>query len=168
LGTVVLIAALPACDRRADEPATAPVDTVLVANAVVRSIVDGDTIDVDIRGRTERVRLIGIDTPETKKPDTPVECFGPEATAQTTALLAAGTPVRIERDIVGRDDYGRLLGYVYRARDGVFVNEELMRDGYARPLSIEPNTAHATRFVEAARAAHDAGAGLWSACDASR
>ena len=106
------------------------------ANAVVELVVDGDTIDVTIDGDTERVRLIGIDTPETKKPDTPVECFGPEATAFTQSLLTPGTPVRLERDVVGRDDYGRLLAYLYRASDSIFVNYEIIRHGYARPLTI--------------------------------
>ena len=93
-----------------------------------------------IDGREERIRLIGIDTPETKRPDTDIECFGPEASAFTESLLPVGTPVRIERDTVNRDDYGRLLGYVYRADDGIFVNYELVRQGFAQPLSIEPNT----------------------------
>jgi len=84
--------------------------------AVVTHVVDGDTIDVEIGGRTERVRLIGIDTPETKKSNTPIECWGPEASAFTASLLPEGTEVRIERDVVGRDDYGRLLGYWICAR----------------------------------------------------
>jgi micrococcal nuclease len=133
-------------------------------NAVVELVVDGDTIDVTIDGDTERVRLIGIDTPETKKPDTPVECFGPEATAFTQSLLTPGTPVRLERDVVGRDDYGRLLAYVYRTSDSILVNYEIVRQGYATPLTIAPNSAYADRFVEAARAAERDDAGLWSSC----
>jgi micrococcal nuclease len=117
-----------------------------------------------IDGREERVRLIGIDTPETKVPDVPVECYGPEATSFITELLPVGSAVRIERDTVNRDDYGRLLGYVYRAGDGVFVNYELVRQGYATPLSIAPNTTHADLFVDAARAAEADDAGLWAAC----
>jgi len=134
------------------------------ANGVVEYIVDGDTIDVDIDGRVERIRLIGIDTPETKKPDSPVECFGPEATAFTASLLPIGTPVRIERDIVNRDDYGRLLGYVYRASDGTFVNYEVMRQGFGQPLSIGPNDLYAQVFADAARAAEADDTGLWAAC----
>jgi len=136
--------------------------------ATVTDVVDGDTIDVRVDGRDERIRLIGIDTPETMKPDTPVECFGPEASAFTTAMLPAGTTVRIERDIVGRDDYGRILGYVFipGAATGreVFVNDEIIRQGYAEPLSIGPNTAYAARFVESARAAEAEDLGLWAAC----
>jgi micrococcal nuclease len=136
--------------------------------ATVTEVIDGDTIDVRIGGRDERVRLIGIDTPETKKPNSPIECFGPEASDYTTALLPAGTRVRIERDIVGRDDYGRLLGYVFIpgevSRPDRFVNDEIIRRGYAEPLSIGPNTAHAARFVESARVAEAQDLGLWAAC----
>lgn len=131
--------------------------------AVVIEVVDGDTVDVRIGGRTERVRLIGLDTPETKRPDTPVECFGPEATAFTASLLAEGTVVRIERDVVGRDHFGRLLGYVHLA-DGTFVNHEIIRRGFATPMSIEPNSVHARAFADAARAAEAEHLGLWAAC----
>jgi len=136
--------------------------------ATVTHVVDGDTIDVRVGGRDERIRLIGIDTPETKKLNTPIECFGPEASDFTTALLPVGTTIRIERDIVGRDDYGRILGYVFipapaSGRD-LFVNDEIIRQGYAEPLSIAPNTVHAGRFVESARAAESEDLGLWAAC----
>ena len=77
------------------------------------------------RGRDERVRLIGIDTPETVDPRKPVQCFGKEASDHTKALLPAGTAVRLERDAEARDRYDRLLAYVYRASDGLFVNLEL-------------------------------------------
>ncbi len=130
---------------------------------MVVEVVDGDTVDVRIGGRTERVRLIGIDTPETKRPDTPVECFGPEATTFTRSLLPAGTEVRIERDTVGRDHFGRLLGYLHLA-DGTFVNHEIVRRGYATPLSIEPNSVFARLFADAARAAEADDLGLWAAC----
>ena len=79
----------------------------------------------------ERVRLIGIDTPETHVEDGPPECFGPEASAFTAGLLPAGTAVRLERDVVGRDDYGRLLAYVHRLDDGLFVNLAIVHQGYA-------------------------------------
>ena len=132
--------------------------------ASVLRVVDGDTIDVRIAGRDERVRLIGIDTPESVQPDAPVECYGPEASAFTRGLLPEGTVVRLERDVVGRDDYGRLLAYVRRASDGLFVNERIVRDGYARPLTIPPNDAYAVAFVAAATAAEAQGSGLWTAC----
>lgn len=134
------------------------------ANATVVRVVDGDTVQVDIDGQREKLRLIGIDTPETVKPDTPVQCYGPEASAFTKQLLPEGTPVRIERDVEARDDYGRLLGYVYRADDGLFVNLEIVAQGYASLLTFPPNVAHVDEFVAAARAAERANLGLWSAC----
>ena len=88
----------------------------------------------------------------------------PKATAFTQNLLAPGTPVRLERDVVGRDDYGRLLAYVYRASDGILVNYEIIRQGYARPLTIPPNDSYANLFVDAAGEAQRAAAGLWSSC----
>ena len=158
------LCALYACsDDPAAPPPAAPPGGV-APNATVVRIVDGDTIVVDFDGDDERVRLIGIDTPESVKPDTPVECFGKEASAFTASLLPEGTPVRVERDIEARDDFGRLLGYVMRADDGLFVNLEIVEQGYAQPLTIAPNVAHADEFVAAARDAEAADRGLWSAC----
>ena len=145
---------------------TATASTAIAANATVVHIDDGDTIDVDVDGVRTRVRLVGIDTPETKKPNTPIQCFGPEASAFTAAFLPIGTAVRLERDVEPRDPYHRLLAYVYRATDGAFVNMELARGGYARQLSIAPNTAHAADFAAAVDAAQTAGRGLWGACPA--
>lgn len=152
--------------RRADTTAStgAPTSTTPGAPATVVHLDDGDTVDVRIDGRTERIRLIGIDTPETKKPNTPVQCYGPEASAFTASLVPEGTEVRLVRDAEPRDPYGRLLAYVYRASDGLFVNLELARLGYADALSIRPNTAHATEFAEAVGAARAQRLGLWGAC----
>lgn len=130
----------------------------------VERVVDGDTVDIRIDGTKERVRLIGIDTPETKNPDSPAECYGPEASTYTEGLLPVGTRVRLERDTVGRDHYGRLLGYVYRLDDNLFVNYNILRQGYAQPLAIDPNIAHSTTFATAARLAEDDNVGLWAAC----
>jgi micrococcal nuclease len=133
--------------------------------ATVTQVIDGDTIDVEIGGRIERVRLIGIDTPETKKPNSPIECWGPEASAFTGSLLAIGAKVRLERDVVGRDDYGRLLGYVHRVDEpALFVNMEIVERGFARPLTIEPNSTFARDFAAAARRAERADLGMWGAC----
>ena len=143
----------------------------LEANAVVRRAVDGDTLDVVLlrddgtaSATTERIRLIGIDTPETKRPDTPVECFGRKASAATAALLPDATPVRLERDVEERDRYGRLLAYVFRASDGLFVNHELVRTGFAASYPYPPNVSYADDFRDAANAARAAGVGLWGAC----
>ena len=134
------------------------------ANATVVALTDGDTISVRVDGKREKVRLIGIDTPETKKPDTPVQCFGPEASAYTASLVPVGTRVRLERDAEARDKYGRLLAYVYRANDGLFVNIDIIRHGFARQLSIAPNTTHEPDFTGAVRAAQRERIGLWAAC----
>ncbi len=143
---------------------TAPSSRSFVANAVMDRDVDGDTIDVRISGKVERVRLIGIDTPETKKPNTPVQCYGELASEHTKELLPAGSALHLERDVVPRDDYGRLLAYVYRADDGLFVNLDIVVGGYAKVLSIPPNTAHKAEFVAAATAAEANDIGLWKAC----
>ncbi|MDP8988443.1 MAG: thermonuclease family protein [Actinomycetota bacterium] len=133
------------------------------AGEVVR-VVDGDTVVVRIDGTDEPVRLLGIDTPESVDPRSPVECFGKEAAAYTASLVPPGTPVRLVRDVEARDRYDRLLAYVYRADDGTFVNLRLVQDGYAVVLTYPPNVAHADEFVAAAREAREAGRGLWSAC----
>ena len=134
------------------------------ANGRIVKVVDGDTVDVSMNDRTERVRLIGIDTPETKKPNTPIECFGPEATEHITGLLPEDTPVLVQRDIEARDPYGRLLGYIYRTSDQLFVNQDLIVNGFARPLSIAPNTAFAGEFATLAQSAQDSKTGLWGMC----
>ena len=168
LGLAVLCGGCGAGDDRAPLAAG-----VLEPNASVERVVDGDTIEVDIDGRSERVRLIGIDTPEIAheafdgRPANETECYGDEAHEFTRTLLAEGTPVRLERDVVGRDDYGRILAYVHRASDGVFVNFEVVRQGYGQPLTIPPNVAHAELMVEAARDAERDDVGLWAGCSAS-
>ena len=130
----------------------------------VERVVDGDTVIVRLSGRDERVRLIGIDTPETVDPRKPVQCFGKQASNRTKALLPKGTPVRLERDVEARDRYGRLLAYLYRATDGTFVNLTLAEEGYAQTLTIPPNVAYADRFAAAVADARRAGRGLWGAC----
>ncbi len=116
------------------------------ATAEVLRVIDGDTIEVDLDGSTEDVRYIGVDTPETVKPGTPVECFGPEASSFNHDLVE-DREVTLEFDAELRDDYGRLLAYVF-AGDR-FVNAELVEGGYARTLEIEPNTSRAGAAREA-------------------
>jgi micrococcal nuclease len=127
----------------------------------VERIVDGDTIVV---GGGERVRLIGIDTPESVKPGTPVECFAKEASRYLESLISPGTPVVLVADVEPTDQYDRTLAYVYRARDGLFVNEALVEDGYANVATFPPNVEHVDVFLAAERAARNANRGLWSAC----
>ena len=131
--------------------------------ATVTRVVDGDTVVARVGGRSERVRYIGMDTPEDVKPGTPVQCYSRAAAAENRRLVE-GRRVRLVEDAEARDRYGRLLAYVYRASDGLFVNAELVRRGYARPLTIPPNVAHERQFVRLARRARAAGRGLWSRC----
>src|SRR3954469_4520379 len=132
-------------------------------DGTVTRVVDGDTIHVAMGGRDETVRYIGIDTPESVKPGTPVECFAKAASAANHRLVD-GRHVRLDYDAEQRDRYGRLLAYVYRRDDGAFVNAALVRDGYARTLTIPPNVRFADRFSDLARDARERGAGLWRAC----
>jgi micrococcal nuclease len=131
---------------------------------VVERVVDGDTVELRIGGRDERVRLIGIDTPELHTESGVPECFAVEALRFTSAVLSIGADVRLERDVVGRDDYGRLLAYVYRRADDVLINELVIAQGFARPLTIAPNDSLSPRFVASALAAESADLGLWGAC----
>ena len=138
-----------------------------VSAQVVR-VIDGDTIEVSIEGQDEDVRYIGVDTPETVKPGAPVQCYGPQASAENHRLVE-GRTVRLVFDRERRDVYGRLLAYVYRRSRGNaerprFVNAALVRDGYARTLTIAPNTAHVSAFRRLQARAGRAGLGLWGAC----
>lgn len=126
--------------------------------------IDGDTVAVRIARRRHDVRLIGVDTPETKHPTKPVECGGPEASAFTAFHFPAGTQVEIARDVEARDRYGRLLGYLYRARDGLFLNSALVEQGFARPYPFEPNTLFSAHFAELAEHAERSNIGMWAFC----
>jgi micrococcal nuclease len=132
--------------------------------ATVVEIIDGDTLVARIGHAEEHVRLIGIDTPELHKPNAPVECYGQEASDHLAVLLPVGTAITLVRDAEARDRYGRLLAYVYRASDDLFVNLDLAADGYAAALTIEPNVAHEADIAAAVDAARAAGLGLWGAC----
>jgi micrococcal nuclease len=167
--SALLLFALGACSgqRSASAPTGSTVDVLADARngtGAVERVVDGDTLVVRIAGRQERLRLIGMDTPESVKEGTAIECFAREASSRTKALLPTGTAIRIARDVEARDRFGRLLGYVYRQDDGLFVNLTLLREGYAATLTFPPNVAHADEFVAAARDAREAGRGLWSRC----
>jgi endonuclease YncB( thermonuclease family) len=128
--------------------------------------VDGDTLEVAIDGgATETVRLIGVDTPETVKPDTPVQCFGPQASAFEHRTVE-GRRVRLVVGVEPRDIYGRLLAYVWvegRPRER-FLEVELLHRGLARTLTFHPNDRFADRFEALERKAARSGKGLWNAC----
>jgi micrococcal nuclease len=138
-------------------------------SAHVTRVVDGDTIDVELEdGGDETVRYIGIDTPETVKPGTPVQCGGPRA-HEVNDRLVYGKTVTLRFDAERRDVYGRLLAYVYLppSHPGgrpLFVNAELARRGLARTLTIPPNDSLAPLFARLADRAGVRGRGLWGEC----
>jgi micrococcal nuclease len=132
-------------------------------------VVDGDTISVVLPdGSHEYVRYIGVDTPETVKPGTPVQCGGPKA-HEVNERLVGGHAVTLRFDAERRDIYDRLLAYVYLpdGRPGgrpLFVNAELARRGLARTLTIPPNDSFAPLFARLAGRAGVRGWGLWGRC----
>jgi micrococcal nuclease len=163
LGSYVLLALAAVAILRPWEAVQAPwlSEPPRSAWAYALRAVDGDTIEVRLDGHAEDVRYIGVDTPETVKPGTPVQCFGPRAHRFDQSLVA-GRRVRLVFDAERRDVYGRLLAYVYVG--GRFVNGELVRRGFARILAIPPNIRFAKRFVRLQTKAARAGRGLWGAC----
>ena len=133
-----------------------------VLTGVAVRAVDGDTLEVRLDdGDVETVRLIGVDTPETVKPDTPVQCFGPQASA-FEHRHTEGKRVRLLVGVEPRDFYGRLLAYVFV--DNRFLEVELLRRGLARTLTFHPNDRFAPRFEKLERIAAKRGKGLWNAC----
>lgn len=128
----------------------------------VTSVVDGDTLKINMNGTVETLRLIGIDTPETVDPRKPVQCFGTEASNRAKTLLS-GQKVRIESDSTQdtRDKYGRLLVYAYR-EDGLFFNKSMVADGYAYEYTYDNPYKYQAEFKAAQQAAKTAGKGLWS------
>ena len=156
LALVALVVFSPDGDDRRPERAL-PVSV----RVEVARVIDGDTIEVLIGGRREDVRYIGVDTPETVKPDTAVQCFGMAASSFNHRLLE-GRTVRLVFDRERRDVYGRLLAYVYL--EGELVNAELVRRGLARTLTIAPNVRFAGLFSRLEQAAGRAGRGLWGVC----
>jgi micrococcal nuclease len=138
---------------------------------LVDRVIDGDTIVISEEGHNETVRLLGIDTPETVDPRKPVQCFGEEASAETKSLLD-GREVTLQSDPTqsDRDKYGRLLRYVFRA-DGLFVDEYLVKQGFAREYTyFGVPYKYQTAFRADQSAAQLAGLGLWatSTCDGKR
>jgi micrococcal nuclease len=170
LGPVLLTAllapvVLTGCGRAGPASPVAAPEGGTALPATIAAAIDGDTVDLRFAdGHQDRARLLGIDTPETVKPDHPVDCFGPEASNRTKSLLPAGTAVLVQRDEEARDRYGRLLVYLWRRADGLFVNRSLVVEGYADTLSIAPNTAHEVDLSAAAALARAEGRGLWGRC----
>jgi len=147
LALLPLLLALPASAAPEGLPAT------------VVSVVDGDTIHVRIADRLEKVRYIGMNTPEVHHPRKGEEPGGREA-SEVNRQLVAGKQVRLELDVQERDRYGRLLAYVWVG--DTMVNAELVRRGYAQVMTIPPNVRHQQLLLKLQREAREAGRGLWS------
>ncbi len=151
---VVLVVVIVLLVTGGDEESTS-------AEVTITRVVDGDTVEASVNGKTEDVRYIGVDTPESVKPDAPVECYA-LAASHFNEDLVEGETVRLEYDAEERDVYGRLLAYVYL--DDTFVNAELVERGYATTLTIPPNIRFAELFAELENDASEAGRGLWGRC----
>jgi micrococcal nuclease len=145
-------------------PSIKPADTTQPGYYKVLQVTDGDTINVQVAGQKETVRLIGIDTPEVKDPRKPVQCFGKAASAETHKLLD-GKTVRLEGDPQNsdRDKYHRLLRYVYLP-DGTMVNQYLVENGFAFTYTLFPfSKLDQFRLLE--RKAREQNKGLWGGCE---
>ncbi|PJC27911.1 nuclease [Candidatus Shapirobacteria bacterium CG_4_9_14_0_2_um_filter_39_11] len=134
-------------------PTEVPTETFKVTR-----VIDGDTIEIE---GGERVRYIGIDTPETVDPRKPVQCFGIEASKKNKELVE-GKNVRLEKDITDKDKYGRLLRYVYI--DNIFINLELVKQGFAFSYTYPPDIKYQAEILAAEAEAREANRGLWAAC----
>lgn len=158
----------PTHERPAGAPEGLPAD---VQEATVARIVDGDTLELSAvaagaaLGSTQQVdvRLLEIDTPETKDPNEPVQCYGAEATSRLGQLAPPGSSVWVQRDEELRDQYGRYLLYLWTG-DGTFVNLTLVEEGYAQATLYQPNDLHWDTISAAEHDARGANDGLWAAC----
>lgn len=158
LAIVALALAAAACTFGFDPSTTTPIAGAGTGggsmpageDAVVTLVIDGDTIEVTLNGQTQRVRYIGINTPERDE-----ICYS-EA-RQANMLFVSGKTVRLVRDVENTDRYGRLLRYVYV--DGLFVNRALIEQGYAEVVSYPPNTAHYQTFRQLEQEARAANRG---------
>lgn len=131
----------------------------------VKRVVDGDTIELE---NGQKVRYIGINTPETVDPRKPIECFGKEASAKNRELVE-GKTVILEKDISETDKYGRLLRYVYlpsqnQGSDQIFINDYLVRQGFAYASTYPPDVKYQNQFQQAQTEAQSKNLGLWSSC----
>ncbi len=149
---IYLVALISGCRQQSESQA---------ALYPVTRVIDGDTIAIDYDGKEEKVRLIGVNTPEIHGSSKVAELYGRKAAAYTEKLLQ-GREVRLEFDVQKRDKYNRLLAYVYLP-DGTFVNARLVADGYAQVMTVPPNVRHAEEFVVLQSQARKANRGLWGA-----
>jgi len=137
--------------------------SVATTSAIITRVIDGDTADVLIGDKTERVRLIGIDTPETVDPRKPVQCFGKEASARTKEILQEGMLVTLASDPTqdDRDKYGRLLRYI-STPDRSDAGFQLISEGYAHEYTYQTPYQKQAKYQSAEKAARTEGLGLWA------
>lgn len=173
VGVLSLILASPGTARQGDEEDQIPAGAVQVEFV---DVIDGDTIDVDFDlgpgEDIERVRMIGIDTPEVSYAfGNEPECYGEQATRKTESVLVAAEEIWLERDVSETDPYDRLLRYVWFVShvDGkvYLLNEVLVEEGFAEARTYRPDTAYQDRLDDAERRAIEGGRGMWLSCDAS-
>ena len=129
-------------------------------------VVDGDTIEVEVNAKAEKIRYIGVNTPETVDPRRPVQCFGKEASNENKRLVE-GKEVILEKDVSETDKFKRLLRYVYLPLDDgttLFVNDYLVREGFAQVDTFPPDVKYQQRFLEAQKDARYNNMGLWAKC----
>lgn len=137
---------------------TPEVKGIQTQKVLVTRVIDGDTVEIE---GGEKVRYIGIDTPETVDPRKPVQCYGKEASDKNKELVE-GKEVKLEKDISETDKYGRLLRYVWLG--DILVNEYLVKEGYAQVSTYPPDVKYQDRFLAAQREARENKRGLWEAC----
>lgn len=146
--------------------ALAEVDQRVFEKATVAKAIDGDTVELTTG---EKVRYVGIDTPETKHPTKGVQCFGREASARNKELVE-GKKILMEKDVSNTDRYDRLLRYIYlpnpeASQEAIFVNEYLVEQGYAQALTYPPDVKYNQIMLNAQKAAQQGKKGLWSKCN---
>ncbi len=132
----------------------------------VKEVNDGDTIVVDMAGKSETIRFIGVDTPETHKPNTPIQCWGPEASNYTKQVISShSNKVRLEADPINtnRDRYDRLLRYVY-LKDGALLNSQLIKEGQGFAYTSFPFQKSA-EFKSYEESAKNSNLGVWANCE---
>lgn len=168
IGMLLLLTALLAgCSSRTAASPDQDVSSIIEAypelagqpwtQEVVKRVVDGDTIET---AKGDKVRLIGVNTPETVKPNSPVEAYGKEASNFTKSKLT-GKTVYLFKDAGDKDNYGRLLRYLFIAGETVMYNETLLAEGYANTMTVPPNVMFQKRFLEVERQARANNKGLW-------
>lgn len=152
--TIFLIVFVSRSNQSLPENQTQP--TPSAQTVKVTRVVDGDTIEIE---GGQKVRYIGIDTPETVDPKKPVQCFGKEASNKNKELVE-NKQIRMEKDVSETDQFGRLLRYVYI--DDIFVNDYLVRQGFAHIATFPPDVKYQSQFLQAEKEARENNRGLWA------